>query len=340
MPKGRSSDRSRRPGGAVSRRAAHRGAAGAEFVEICPQFRRPEDLELIVGPQLLVAIPDFSLAFTDPMWKRLIPSLTSGKNNGSEVATQEVAVAETGAPKVVTESRERFDRSFVTHWLPGSFAAEQYRVAATRLTLLGSRNRSQVIPITSAIKGEGKTTTTINLGYTMARDLGKHTLLIDCDFQHPNLHTFIKFAPLRGIADCLMGHVRLDDCMVRFTGLPCWIMPVGSSTVSTTEILRTEKLVGILDQLRERFEYIFINAPPVLPQATMNILTRHADLLIFVIRADSTPKPVAMRGMSSLPTTVPIHVILNGAKRVSLPSYGMGDNVYMQAGQGQPEARL
>ena len=76
-------------------------------------------------------------------------------------------------------------------------AAEQYRVAAARLQL--SSGGSAVAVVTSAIKGEGKTTTVINLGYTLARDFGKRVLLVDCDFVYPELKCFLE-KPVRNMA--------------------------------------------------------------------------------------------------------------------------------------------
>ena len=77
--------------------------------------------------------------------------------------------------------------NLVTKWRPQSLVAEQYRVAATRLDLLESSDSHQVVLITSAMKGEGKTSTSANIAYTLARDLDESTLVIDCDFKCPNL---------------------------------------------------------------------------------------------------------------------------------------------------------
>jgi polysaccharide biosynthesis transport protein len=168
----------------------------------------------------------------------------------------------------------------------------------------------------------------INLGYTMARDLGKRTLILDCDFKCPVLHQYAETLPKWGLADCLIDDIPLDDCMSGFEDAPCWIMPVGKSAVHSTELLKSERLVGIFAHLRERFEYIFINAPPILPLAVMNILAKHADILLLVVRANSTPKQVVQRALSSLPSSVPAHVVLNAVGNQALPSY-MGTYQYL-----------
>jgi Mrp family chromosome partitioning ATPase len=134
--------------------------------------------------------------------------------------------------------------------------------------------------------------------------------------------------PKGGLADCLSGDVQLEDCLSGFEDAPCWIMPVGSSAVHSTGLLKSKRLADILTQLRKRFEYIFINAPPILPLAAMNILAGHADILVLVVRANSTPKQVVRRALSSLPSNAPAHVVLNAVGNQALPAY-MGTYEYL-----------
>jgi succinoglycan biosynthesis transport protein ExoP len=206
-------------------------------------------------------------------------------------------------------------------WLPNSMAAEQYRLAATRLALVQPKTGSAVVAVTSAIKGEGKTTTAINLGYTMARDLGKRVLLIDCDFKCPVLHMFGDDVPEWGLADYLTGNVDLEACFGGFGDVPCWVMPVGNSIVRSTELLKTDRLSALFQQLKDRFDYVVINTPPILSQATMNVLSAHADVLLLVVRANFTPHEIVKRAVNSLGINKPVHVILNAVRAQSLPSY-------------------
>jgi len=297
-----------------------------------PQFRHPEEIEKLLGPQLLAVIPDFSFEYDRLSWynrigwRELLPGSTRTIADPDVEDNMERAII----PRRQNDKKsgdQPFD-SFVVKWFPNSSVAEQYRVAATRLALVRGKGPSTVVAVTSAVKGEGKTTTVINLGYTMARDLGKRTLLLDCDFICPMLHKYAETIPRWGLADCLVDDIPLDDCLTRFKDAPCWIMPVGSSTVRSTELLKSQRLAGILEQVRGRFEYILINAPPVLPLAAMNILAGHADLLLLIVRASSTPKEVVKRALNSLPTNAPAHVILNAVENQSLPSY-MGSYEYL-----------
>ncbi|WP_447603627.1 GumC family protein [Nitrospira sp. Nam80] len=309
-------------------------AVGVGLALLCeyrrPQFRSPEDVEQILGPYLLAVIPDFTLEHNRLRWLRLFPTSSHRTLMPPDKAATATGVLRLSTHKKGAGSGRRTDDNFIVKWMPHSFVAEQYRVGATRIALLESAGPSTVVAITSAVKGEGKTTTVINLGYTLARDLGKRTLLIDCDFTVPTLHRYADTIPEWGLADCLISDVSWEDCLASFGDVPCWIMPVGNSRIHSNELLKTGRLQSLLAQLRERFDYILINTPPILPLATMTVLAGHVDHLVLVIRANSTPHQVVKRAMKSLRLRVPVQVILNRVGSGSLPSY-MYDYGYTEA---------
>ncbi|MCI1279239.1 MAG: AAA family ATPase [Nitrospira sp.] len=289
--------------------------------QLNPQFRRPEDVESVFGPQLLAAIPDFSLDYAYSNWRRFFPTYHFGRGAKSIQPTPGLVPLPAGEIGNNGSNDHLLDRSFVVKWMPNAIVSEQYRVAATRLFLLGAEKQSTVVAVSSAVKGEGKTTTVINLGYTLARDLGKRVLLVDCDLKCPGLHNFMEGHPKGGMADYLAGDLEIDECVAGFGEVPCWIMPVGNPVVNSSELLRTDRLAALFDRLRNRFDYIILNTPPILPQATMNVLAGHSDILLLVVRANSTPHDVVKRAVSSLRSRKPLHVVLNAVGSQSLPSY-------------------
>ena len=99
-------------------------------------------------------------------------------------------------------------------------------------------------------------------------------------------------------------------------------MPASVSDTDPRELLKnTDQLERVFSQMRERFDYVLLNAPPILPVATMNVLEKHADLLLLVVKANLTSQQVVKRALASLRGSKPIHVILNGVKMQSLPYY-------------------
>jgi Mrp family chromosome partitioning ATPase len=194
-------------------------------------------------------------------------------------------------------------------------------VAAARLQLLNMTGAPMVVAVTSAIKGEGKTTTVINLGYTLSRDFGKRVLVMDCDFVCPEIKAFLESPVRYGLIDCLRSDIPVQQAMGAFTDVPCWIMPAGEAVTDSNELLRAGQLGRVLSQLREEFDYILLNAPPILPVATMNVLESHCDFLLLVVRANLTSKQAVKQAIGALRAEKPIHVILNGVTSNSLPSY-------------------
>ena len=290
---------------------------------LTPQFRGPDDVELLMGPQLLVAIPDFSFLWNQRKGEHYFPNSYQQRRSllGGTVVEPQLEVTGAKRPQGHPQNGFGYERRFVAKFFPHSMAAEQYRVAAARVQLLNTNASSRVVAVTSSIKGEGKTTTVVNLGYTLARDFGKRVLLLDCDFVFSELQYFSETPAKYGLVDCFRDNIPVEEAMTSFTDIPCWIMPAGDFGHGSTELLKTGPLERVLSQLREKFDYILINAPPILPVATMNVLERHTDLLLLVVRANMTSQQVVKRALDALRASNPIHVILNCVPAQSLPYY-------------------
>jgi len=300
---------------------------------LTPQFRRAEDVEVVIGPQLLAAIPDFSFLWNPTKARRNFSSAYLPRRAGSlaediDGSPDENAIGNRLQSYAATTYGN--DRRFVAKLFPRSMAAEQYRVAAARLQL--SSGGAGVAVVTSAIKGEGKTTTVINLGYTLARDFGKRVLVVDCDFVYPELRCFLERPTQFGLVDYLRGDCKLEDATASFAEIPCWIMPAGVSETDPTELLKTDRLEWVFSQMRGKFDYVLLNAPPILPVATMNVLERHVDQLLLVVRANQTSQHVVRRALGSLRGSKPIQVILNAVANQSLPYY-MNDYTLIESRQ-------
>jgi capsular exopolysaccharide synthesis family protein len=220
--------------------------------------------------------------------------------------------------------------NLVAKWQPRSIAAEQYRMAATKLVLSTEGRHSTVVEITSALMGEGKTTTVVNLGYTIARDFRKKTLLIDCDFQRPALHHYAWKPAKAGLIEFLDGHASLEDCVSAIDECPCSVMAAGGAAGAGgewNELGRIQQLKVMLPELRAKFQYLIINTPPVLSSATMGILASLADELVLVIRAGYSPKHLVQKAFMMLGLTAQRQVILNGLDAQSMPNHLYGYTV-------------
>jgi polysaccharide biosynthesis transport protein len=288
--------------------------------QLNPTFKRREEIEMLPGIRVLAAIPNFY-----SMYHRL--SYQSKPSLHALTTTTHLPVERgfrTWLPGSGGEQSLPPHLNLVAKWQPLSIAAEQYRMAATRLVLSTEGRGSTVVEVTSALKGEGKTTTVVNLGYTLARDLGRNTLLVDCDFRCPALHNYVPIPAASGLVEFLDGEVSLKSCLSAIDEVPCSILVVGNLGKELNELTRIQQLKARLSELRNSFDYIIINTPPVLPSATMGILASLADMLIMVIRAGVTSQHLVQQAFTMLGVTTEANVILNAVESQSMPAYIYG----------------
>lgn len=219
--------------------------------------------------------------------------------------------------------------NLVVKWSPLSVVAEQFRVAATRLALMSAERRNTVVVVTSSVKGEGKTTTAVNLAYTLARDLGKNTLLIDCDVKCPSVHKYMGSRVEPGLAEVLNGTATVESALIPVGEWPLWILAAGNQKRRSIELSKVSRLGPILTGLRAQFDYIIVDAPPILPLADMNVLAGMADMLCLIIRAESTCRDVVQTAMNTLRPSVPVGLVMTGLQDSNIPYY-MQQPYYLQ----------
>lgn len=308
-----------------------------------PPFRRPEEVESILGLPVLATIPVLQSAYRQSPFKALplggqLPDLSrpqAASSFGGAAGQKKVAQKAKRFWLFGSQSEKKskateplaptvgfpMEYNLVARWRPSSVVAEQYRVAATRLVLLGRERRNTVMVVTSAVKGEGKSTTSINLAYVLARDLGKSTLVIDCDLKRPVLHTYASVGSEPGLAEVLRGENHLDACLHGMGELPLWILPAGSTEDKPVELGKVHLLAELLPQLRKRFEFIILDAPPILPLADMNVLASMADVMTLVVRAEVTRRDVVQKALATLKPTNQVGVVVTGLWTNQMPYY-------------------
>lgn len=322
--------------------------------------RRPEEVEGLFGLPVLAAIPNFELALDKRVYRALSgPSYspTDDTKRDGTVAAHSMA-QESKEPsaesKVLGFSWRRnsprderagyaqrqkgnasalrtLEMNLVAKWRPASMVAEQFRVAATRLVLSSANQKSSIFVVTSALQGEGKSTIASNLAYVLAQDLGKEVLLIDCDFKRPMLHAYMGIPPKPGLVEAIYGDAPLDSCLHKTGDVPLWVLPSGRTDHRLVDLTKIPQINGILTELRKRFEFIILDAPPILPLADMNLLASMADMLLLVVRAGVTQHELVQRSLKTLKPLSRAGVILTG--------YDQGDSQkylreYDHPGQG------
>jgi len=170
-----------------------------------------------------------------------------------------------------------------------------------RMAILMSRadESPKTLLFTSSTRGEGKTTTATNTAIMFAR-MGSRVLVIDADLRQPSCLRALRVESDRGLADYLANLSPLDQ-VIQPTSIPnLSVLGAGSLPPSPTELLGSKKMSETLAYLKQRYDYVFIDAPPVIPVSDAVVLSMIVDGLIFVVRGQMTPKPIVKDALAQL----------------------------------------
>lgn len=167
-----------------------------------------------------------------------------------------------------------------------SFAsAEAYRLLRTNLSFtLPDETGCKIIGITSALKDEGKSTTAVNIAYTMAQEGGR-VLLIECDMRLPSLSRRIPVQPTPGLSNFLVGQCSISNVIQRSTLKPnLWVMTAGDLPPNPAELLGSKHMAATLNGLKARFDVILLDLPPLSLVSDALIVSKLVHGMILVVR--------------------------------------------------------
>ena len=166
---------------------------------------------------------------------------------------------------------------------------ESYKVARTNIMYSLPRSEgAKIILVTSSEPGEGKTTTTINLAITFAQT-GAKTLIIDCDMRKPRIHRYLKAERANGISNVLCGFKKLDEVILKNSSPIAGnldIIPSGEIPPNPAELLSSDEMQKVLNELATRYDYIFIDTPPVTVVTDAMVVAPKTTGVLCVVKQD------------------------------------------------------
>jgi len=184
---------------------------------------------------------------------------------------------------------------------PESLTAEAIRCLRTNVLFINTGKDTKVIGITSSLPGEGKSFITTNLAVTTANSK-KKTAVIDCDLRRAGSSKLFNVAGKKGLSDLLatsdITKESLPLCDIGVENL-C-ILPAGSTPKNPAELLGLMTMDKVLSIMREEFDIIYIDVPPVLAVTDPIIISKKADAIIFIVKAGATAKKAVARAYGSL----------------------------------------
>ena len=177
---------------------------------------------------------------------------------------------------------------------PESKNAEAYRVLRTNLLFTRRQEKFNTIVIVSAGAGEGKSTTTINLATVFAQS-GNRVLVVDSDLRRPTLHKLFKVPNNLGLTNFLLKQNSVLDVVQSTPVHNLDFMPSGRLPNSAMGILGSTQMKEMIKELKERYDFIFFDSPPILGVSDASVLASEVDLVMQVIQYRRYPQPMTIR---------------------------------------------
>ncbi len=175
---------------------------------------------------------------------------------------------------------------------PKSPIAEAYRGIRTSIEFSNIDKDLKVICITSSQQNEGKSTVISNLAVSFA-NLDKRVLLMEGDLRNPSVHRMFNLSNIYGLTDVLFAHKTFLECINTTSINNLHVLTCGAMPINPSEVLSSKTMREFLEQLKEAYDYIFIDAPPIGIVTDAGIISTYSDGVVFVVGSNETDVNIA-----------------------------------------------
>lgn len=190
-------------------------------------------------------------------------------------------------------------RKLIAFTTPRSFVAEQFRTLRTNITFSSPDEDIRTMVVTSAAPSEGKSTTSANLAVVYAQE-GKKVLLIDGDMRKPTTHYTFHMGNTTGLSSVLTRQTTIEEA-VRATSVERLdLLTCGPIPPNPAELLASKSMDALIRQLRDMYDLIIFDAPPVLSVTDGQILANKCDGTILVVSSGNTEKEMAAKAKEAI----------------------------------------
>ena len=207
---------------------------------------------------------------------------------------------------MVNSWRKRNRAAVASSAEPTSPAAEAYRSLRTSLQFTRQAQELRTLLVTSPAAAEGKTSTLANLGAVFAQ-AGERVALVSCDLRRPRLGQFFGVEEQSGLTTVLLGQQTLEHALQQVPGYDClWVLGAGPVPPNPGRTARRPEGQQIFATLRENFDLVLVDSPPVLPVTDAMVLSNYADRTLLVVAAGQTRRTQLQRAAEGF--SRPIHL--------------------------------
>lgn len=170
-----------------------------------------------------------------------------------------------------------------------SVAAEKFRLLAHQLRRVRSKKPIQTVLVASAIPREGRSTVALNLAVTLGRQ-SQRTVLIDADLRLSELHKMLGVAEDPGLSEVLSGRIDLDRALRRVDPPGLYFLASGARAANPVSLVDTPKFANVLQEVRDAFEWVILDSPPLNPLADAQCVASVCDASLLIVRWGMTPR--------------------------------------------------
>src|SRR5947209_10557307 len=202
------------------------------------------------------------------------------------------------------------DRRLVALDQAPSLGTEKFRQLATRLRYAQERLAIKKVLITSCMRGEGKSMVSANLAISLAAN-NQNVLLLDGDLRQPRLQYLFDLHQSEGIVEWCARSDSPTRYLRRVEGLPLWVLPAGQNTPNGVAALKPQRVAELLSELQPSFDWVLIDAPPVISFAESLMWAAASDRVLMVVREGQTSKKLLSKALETIETPKLLGAIFN-----------------------------
>lgn len=206
---------------------------------------------------------------------------------------------------------------------PTSFEAEQYRELRHVVEQLHKTAGLSIIAISSPESTDGKTTTAINLAGALAQAPEARVLLVDADLRRSSVGDLLRLGDIggRGLVDAILAPgLALQDVVRRCPPFNLSVLPAGRRPASPYELLKSSRLGEILEEARQRYDYVVLDTPPLVPFPDCRVIGKWVDGFLVVVAAHKTPQKHLEEALALMDPAKIVGLVFNRIDR-PLPGY-------------------
>lgn len=197
-----------------------------------------------------------------------------------------------------------------------------FRRLQVSLSGLQRNTMCKVMIFTSSQQKEGKSTIALNTAITLSNDKKKRIAIVDCDFRKPSVDKLLGFSSDKGLSDYLAEEAEMKDIFVEGLVPRLTIVPVGRKPLNACELFATDRMAHFMSYMREQFDCVIIDSPPVLAFPDTIIISPLTDGVVFVINCKNTRKAIVKRAVETLRDSNVIGFIMNMSEAATDEYYG------------------